>query len=61
MKVYQEYGCNSREEYLEGVAESFGLPLDTVRSMAEILGPDEDFDGLITSLDDYSETLEDSQ
>lgn len=50
--VYQEHGCASRDDYLRGLAEDYGVPLDAVLAIAEILGPDEDFDGLVSSLED---------
>lgn len=45
---------NTRAAYLKQLADDFGLPLETVLTMAELLGPDEDHDALITMLDDMS-------
>ena len=59
MSIYEEYGHTSRASYLRGLADEFGIPLDTVYMMADLLGPGEDFDGLITALEDYSEDLVD--
>lgn len=53
MSVYQEEGFQNRTEYLKSLAEEFDLPFATVRMIASLLGPSEDFDGLITALDDY--------
>lgn len=50
--VYQENGYDDREDYLNSLAEDYGIPLDAVLAVAEILGPDEDFDGLVSNLED---------
>ena len=53
MNIYQENGYNSRSDYLECLADDFGVDLDTVQALADLLGQDEDFDGLVSSLEDY--------
>ena len=51
--VYSENGYNDREDYLSYIAEDYGLDLEqVVRPLAELLGPSEDFDGLIDMLED---------
>lgn len=52
MNTYQEHGYESRMEYLESLAEEYDVHLDTVMLLADTLGAEEDFDGLLTSLDD---------
>lgn len=52
--IYIENGYNNRREYLESLAEEFDIPFSIVSSISEILGPIEDFDGLINSLEDYT-------
>ena len=55
MDIYRENGYDGREDYLSCLAEEYGLDLeDQVRPMAELLGPDEDFDGLVSMLEDIS-------
>ena len=49
---YLEYGAENRAEYLEMLADDYGVDLDIVHAMADVLGPMEDFDGLVTSLED---------
>ena len=49
MSVYQENGFASRRAYLDDLAENYG---QKVYMMAEVLGPNEDFDGLVTALED---------
>ena len=51
--VYQENGFNSRREYLEDLADNMGMDSSVVFMLADLLGPNEDFDGLVTSLEDY--------
>ena len=55
MTIYQEQGYESRRDYLDCLAEEFGVDRKTVYAMAAMLGPNEDFDGLVTSLEDYAE------
>ena len=52
MNIYEEHGYSSRHDYLRTLAETTGVRLDIVLMMAEMLGPDEDFDGLVTMLED---------
>jgi hypothetical protein len=58
MTIYQENGFQTRREYLDSLADDLGLDPRTVYLMAEMLGPSEDFDGLVTSLEDYAAELE---
>lgn len=55
--VYQENGFESRKEYLESLADEYGVDIDIVLNIANLLGPSEDFDGLVTSIQDYSEGI----
>lgn len=52
MDVYQENGYKNRSDYLACLAEDYGLEDETVLLLAGTLGPDEDFDGLVTALED---------
>ena len=54
---YRERGHPGRRSYLEELARESEVPLDTVLMMAEVLGPGEDFDGLVVELEDYAEML----
>jgi hypothetical protein len=51
--VYQEQGYRDRKHYLECLSEDTGHSLLTVKMMADLLGEDEDFDGLVSTLEDY--------
>jgi len=57
MNIYQEHGFNNREDYLKDLAEDYGMDYSTVKFLADLLGESEDFDGLISSLEDYEESL----
>lgn len=45
MNIYEENGYASRGEYLDAMAEDYGLEKSDVRLLADLLGPSEDFDG----------------
>ena len=47
---YQENGYKNRYEYLESLREQYGA--DKVNALLTVLPPSEDFDGLITELED---------
>lgn len=51
---YQELcGCKDRQEYFEMLADEYGVDVETVETLADALGPNEDFDGLPAVLEDY--------
>lgn len=50
--VYKRNGYKDREEYLNSLAEEYGVSKMVVFSLADMLGPNEDFDGLINALED---------
>jgi hypothetical protein len=50
--VYQENGYENREEYLKSLSEEYGVDEDIVFVLADMLGPNEDFDGLVSELED---------
>ena len=47
---YQENGYKNRFEYLESLREQYGA--DKVDALLTVLPPSEDFDGLVTELED---------
>jgi len=55
-EIYQKNGFGNRDEYLSYLADNYGISISAVRAIAEILGENEDFDGLIASLEDYTMT-----
>lgn len=50
-KRYVHKGYANREEYLKGLAESYGVTLALVKQAATLHGEEEDFDGLVSFLD----------
>ena len=55
MTVYEENGFTSRKEYLQSLAEDYDMDYEDVEMLAATLGETEDFDGLLTALEDYCE------
>lgn len=49
---YQANGYESRKYYLQCMSEDYEVPLEVVHSLANMLGPNEDFDGLVNALED---------
>lgn len=49
MTIYEQNGFKNREDYLDSLREDYG---DAVDILTSVLPPSEDFDGLITSLED---------
>ena len=50
--IYQQHGYKDRKDYLECLAVDYCVPFDIVYELAIMLGENEDFDGLISSLED---------
>lgn len=53
--IYAAEGYESRRDYLACLADDYGVDLDTVLALAQVLGSDEDFDGLVSALDDLGD------
>lgn len=54
MNIYQENGYKNRQDYLENLASDLDLDQELVFAAADLLGPTEDFDGLVTCLEDHA-------
>lgn len=52
MSVYMENGYMNRKDYLGCLSDEYGVPREAVFALASMLGPDEDFDGLVAALED---------
>ena len=48
--IYKENGYADRDDYLTCLSEDYGVPIEDVFSLAEMLGENEDFDGLVSAL-----------
>jgi hypothetical protein len=49
----------TRKEYLIGLSEEYGVSRSDVFTIASLLGEDEDYDGLISMLQDHADGLGD--
>lgn len=55
MTIYEKNGYKDRHHYITSIAEERGVDEEVALTMASMLGPDEDFDGLVNTLDDIAE------
>ena len=51
---HDPYDGQTRGEYLQSIADEYGADLQVVLLLADLLGPNEDFDGLLTELEDFT-------
>lgn len=61
MSIYTDEGYKNRRDYLDTLAEEYGLDRSTVYALAGVLGSSEDFDGLICALEDVADELSRSE
>lgn len=52
LERYQVDGAIDRFGYLENLAADHGVDFKTVLTIVDVLGSEEDFDGLVTTLED---------
>ena len=55
--IYQENGYANRDDYLTCLSEDYGVSIEDVYSLAEMLGENEDFDGLVSALEDIESIM----
>ena len=55
LSEYNIQGFDNRKQYLSYISEEYGMDLELVLSLAQLLGEEEDFDGLIHSIEEYDE------
>ena len=53
VNTYQRKGYANRKDYLRQLADEYGADLESVLVAADMLGPGEDFDGLVSMMEDY--------
>lgn len=53
----QTNSSEERKQYLEELADEFDVDVETVFALADLLGPNEDHDGLINSLEDFTQSI----
>ena len=54
MSIYTDNGYANRQEYLDELRDEYGS--DLVNTLITVLPPEEDFDGLVTTLEDYQDS-----
>ena len=59
--IYLQNGYKNRDDYLESLSEDYGVPLETVYILAETLGENEEWDALISALEDAGGMIFDEQ
>lgn len=52
--VYEDNGYENRAEYLWSLTEDHNVSIETVHLYSGLLGPSEDFDGLVSALAEHS-------
>ena len=55
--IYQKNGYADRDDYLTCLSEDYGVPIESVYSLAEMLRENEDFDGLVSALEDIESIM----
>lgn len=59
MTIYTDKGYKDRNDYLRGVATDFGVSMNTVLAISDAHGgSNEDFDGLVRSLEDWRDEFD---
>ena len=52
--IYISHGYADRNDYLESLAYEYDVNMKIVAAAADALGPNEDFDGLVAALEEYT-------
>lgn len=52
--VYTENGYKDRNDYLKNLSDKYCLDEELVTMIADMYGADEDFDGLVSTLEDIA-------
>jgi len=55
MSIYTEQGYENRTDYLYNLAKDSEVDFHLIAAVANTLGPNEDFDGLINIVQDISD------
>jgi hypothetical protein len=50
---YTAHGYKDRDDYLNNLADDMGIDSMAVHMIADMLGESEDFDGLVSELEDF--------
>lgn len=52
--IYKHKGYKDRADYLDSLADEYSVSKMLVYSLADMLGPSEDFDGLVSMIEDVA-------
>ena len=52
--IYIRNGYDNRKDYLKSLSVQFNIDIESVYALSDMLGINEDFDGLVSCLDDYN-------
>jgi len=52
--IYTEMGFKDRDAYINSLAYDYNIDAFSVFSLADMLGESEDFDGLVSAVQDFS-------
>lgn len=61
MNIYQENGYASRKDYLTSLAAEYDVDYQSVACLAALLGSGEDWDALVTAVEDMAMAQEDGE
>jgi DNA-directed RNA polymerase subunit RPC12/RpoP len=50
--VYMRNDFDDREAYIEYLSDMYNTPIEIIEDLSDVLGPNEDFDGLVIALED---------
>ena len=53
--IYISNGYTDRNDYLNSLADDMGIDRESVDMIADMLGEAEDFDGLVSALEDFKD------
>ena len=53
--IYTSNGYKDRNDYLNDLADDMGIDRNSVDMIADMLGESEDFDGLVSALEDFKD------
>ena len=54
MNIWQENGYTSRKDYLQQLAAEYDVDYQSVACLASLLGSSEDFDALVSAVEDMA-------
>ena len=53
--IYTDNGFRNRAEYLQSLADDYNVSITDVKALASLLGPEEDFDALVSEVEDLAD------